>query len=208
MGEVHAGGPCSRARLTGELRDPFRIVSSMARAIDATISDEAIQSAVANRVKRFGAALIDVPGRTICVLQCLKKKGKRLGLISTADVMEVAEWHKSPMAGLFDSTVLSCHVGVAKPDREIYEICLRQLDVSPERAVFVGDGGSSELTGAHRMGLTTVMVTGIIKELWPERIESRKVDADYAIERLSELLDGDFGMHDNGVHGEPASALP
>jgi putative hydrolase of the HAD superfamily len=199
---------CSRARLTGELSDPIRIVSTMARAIDATISDEVIAAAVANRVKRFGAALIDVPEETIRVLQCLKKRGKRLGLISNADVMEVAEWHKSPIAGLFDSTVLSCHVGTAKPNREIYEICLRQLDVSADQAVFVGDGGSSELAGARKVGLATVMITGIIKELWPERIESRKADADYVIERLQELIDEDIGMHNHGVHGRLASSPP
>ncbi|MDD5706359.1 MAG: HAD hydrolase-like protein [Kiritimatiellae bacterium] len=68
------------------------------------------------------------------------------------------------------------------------ELCLRQLDVSADQAVFVGDGGSSELAGARKVGLATVMITGIIKELWPERIDSRKADADYVIERLAELI--------------------
>lgn len=199
---------CSRARLTGELSDPIRIVGNMARAIDPTISDAVIAAAVANRIQRFAAALIDVPGETIRVLQCLKEKGKRLGLISNADVMEVAEWDKSPIAGLFDSTVLSCYVGAAKPDREIYEICLRQLGMSADQAVIIGDGGSSELAGARKVGLATVMITGIIKDLWPERIESRKADADYVIERLSELIDGDIGMHNYGVHGKLASSPP
>jgi putative hydrolase of the HAD superfamily len=192
---------CSRERLTGALSDPIHIVSSMARAIDPGIPDAVIEAAVANRVKRFGAALLDIPAETTHVLERLKRKGKRLGLISNADVMEVAEWSKSPLAGVFDSTVLSCRVGVVKPDREIYEICLRQLDVSPAKALFVGDGGSSELAGAHTVGLVTVMITGIIKELWPERIESRRADADYVIERLPELLNGDD--HDASEKEEP-----
>jgi putative hydrolase of the HAD superfamily len=197
---------CSRERLTGALSNPIRIVSSMARAIDPGIPDAVIEAAVANRIKRFGAALLDIPAETMHVLECLKRKGKRLGLISNADVMEVAEWNKSPLAGLFDSTVLSCHVGVAKPDKEIYDLALRALGVSADQAAFVGDGGSSELSGARRAGLVTVMITGIVKELWPERIESRKADADYVIERLPELLNGDDHMHNQA--SQPIAGKP
>ena len=179
----------SRSRLVGEAVDPFRIIGSMARAIDPAIADETIREATVNRIKRFGAALLGIPLEHKNVLQRLKQSGKKLGLISNADVMEVAEWDKSPIASLFDATVISCRVGAAKPDREIFEICLRQLGVSADEALFVGDGGSSELAGAHAVGLTTVMMTGVIKELWPERIGQHKADADYIVEQLSELLD-------------------
>jgi putative hydrolase of the HAD superfamily len=182
---------CPQDRVTGKVSDPSQIVGSMARAIDPGIPDHVIEAAVANRSKRFGAAMTDIPAETTRVLQCLKAKGKRLGLISNADVMEVAEWPKSPIAGLFDSTVISCHVGVAKPDREIYEISLRELAVAPEEAVFVGDGGSSELAGARKVGLATVMVTGIVSRFWPERVEGRRPHADYVIERLAELVNGE-----------------
>ena len=45
------------------------------------------------------------------------------------------------------------------------------------------------------------MITGIIKELWPDKIASRKADADYVIERLSELLDRSFGSG-SGLRGK------
>ena len=178
----------SMARLTGEQDDPFTIVSEMARAIDPTITDETIAAAVANRVRRFAASIVDIPAETQEVLRTLKSQGKKLGLISNADVMEVAAWDKSPIAGLFDATVLSCHVGAAKPQREIYEVCLNRLGVTADEAVFVGDGGSSELRGAKAVGMTAVMIVGVIRELWPEKIEQRKPDADFVIEHLSELL--------------------
>ena len=115
-------------------------------------------------------------------------RGKKLGLISNADVMEVAAWDKSLIAGMFDTAVLSCRVGAAKPEPRIYEICLDRLGVTANEAVFVGDGGSSELRGAKAVGMTAVMIVGVIRELWPEKIEQRKPDADFVIEHLSELL--------------------
>jgi len=178
----------SRSRLAGQEKDPFRIVSQMARAIDPTIPDETIHAAIANRIKRFEAALLDIPDETKTALQALRARGKKLGLISNADTMEVAAWDKSPLTGSFDAAVLSCSVGAVKPERKIYDICLARLGVKPSDAVYVGDGGSSELKGAQAVGMTTVMMVGIIKDVWAEKIEQRKVHADFVIEHLSELV--------------------
>jgi len=178
----------SRSRLAGQEKDPFRIVSQMARAIDPTIPDETIHAAIANRIKRFEAALLDIPDETKTALQALRARGKKLGLISNADTMEVAAWDKSPLTGSFDAAVLSCSVGAVKPERKIYDICLARLGVKPSDAVYVGDGGSSELQGAQAVGMTTVMMVGIIKDVWAEKIEQRKVHADFVIEHLSELV--------------------
>ena len=101
---------------------------------------------------------------------------------------EVAAWGECPIARLFDSTVISCHVGCVKPEPEIYQISLRELGVEAREAVFVGDGGSSELEGARNVGLTTVMIAGVIREIWPERIPERRRHADFVIERLGELF--------------------
>ena len=75
-----------------------------------------------------------------------------------------------------------------KPEKEIYELSLRQLSVSPAESVFVGDGGSNELEGARKAGMTTIMIPGIIRELWPERIAERQRQADVVIVRLAELV--------------------
>ena len=49
------------------------------------------------------------------------------------------------------------------------------------------DGGSNELEGARNAGMTTIMITGIIRELWPDRIADRRRHADFVIEQLTEL---------------------
>jgi putative hydrolase of the HAD superfamily len=178
----------SRDRLTGRRKDPVDIVATMARAIDPSITDALIEAATKNRLARFAAALMQIPEETRHALRMLKAMGKRVGLVSNADVTDVAAWGECPIARLFDSTVISCHVGCVKPEPEIYQISLRELGVEAREAVFVGDGGSSELEGARNVGLTTVMIAGVIREIWPERIPERRRHADFVIERLGELF--------------------
>ena len=178
----------SRERLIGQVRDPFTMIGTMAHVIDPAIPFEKIEAATENRRRRFENALKQIPEASRKVLARLKAEGKKLGLISNADVMEKAAWPDSPAAGLFDCAIFSCDVGHAKPDREIYEICLRALDVEPGDVVYVGDGSSNELAGARALGMTTVMMTGVIKELWPERVEPRLRHADFVIEKLDELV--------------------
>ena len=180
----------SRDRLVGKVRDPLTMMRSMARALDGSISDEAIREATENRARRFENALKKIPEASRRALEELRSRGKRLGLVSNADAMEIAAWEDSPVAGLFDCVVFSCYAGYAKPEPEIYRICLGELGVEPVDSVFVGDGGSDELRGARELGITTVMMTGVIKQLWPERIEPRLPYADFVIERLDELLAG------------------
>ena len=44
-----------------------------------------------------------------------------------------------------------------KPEAPIYEEALRRLGVSAAEAVFVGDGGSNELSGASAVGMEAVL---------------------------------------------------
>ena len=178
----------SRDRLVGKVRDPVTMMRTMAHAIDMSISLEVVEEATRNRQRRFHKALTQIPDATGDALATLKAKGKKLGLVSNADAMEIAAWEESPVAGLFDCVAFSCDVGYAKPEPEIYQICLDKLGVGPNEAVFVGDGGSDELMGAKAIGLTTVMMAGVIREMWPERIEPRLPYADFVIDTLDELV--------------------
>ena len=176
-------------RLTGKETDPLTIIQSLAQAIDPSIPHHVIQHATENRIQKFAQALIEIPTETVRFFERLKSTGKKIGLLSNADVMECAAWYQSPIAPFFDSVLFSCRAGYAKPARQIYEMSLHELQVRPQDSVFIGDGGSGELEGAQAVGMTTVMMTGIIKDLWPDRIEPRRPYADFVIESLVELIE-------------------
>jgi putative hydrolase of the HAD superfamily len=175
-------------RFAGKFRDPLEITRKLAHAIDPTISEGRIREATAYRLERFRGALANVPEASERALKELRGRGKKIGLISNADVVEMAGWSESPLAHLFDSTIFSCEVGCFKPQREIYELSLRELELAPGQCLFVGDGGSHELLGARMTGLTTVMITGHIVRVIPEKIAERREHADFVIETLEELL--------------------
>jgi putative hydrolase of the HAD superfamily len=177
----------SRWRLSGEQRDPFLIIRDMARLVRADIADALVRKAVAIRIRRFRHALQRIPAENLDMLKRLRTAGVRLGLVSNADAIEVATWADCPLAGLFDSEVISCEVGMVKPEPEIYRRCLGELSLKAGECMFVGDGGSDELAGAKEVGLTTVFVSGVIAELWPERIPARIASADHHLRWAHEV---------------------
>jgi putative hydrolase of the HAD superfamily len=178
----------SHGRLVGAKTDPVEIIRELARAIDPTITEETIRATTDNRIKRFEQTVVDIPEESLATLDALKAQGKSLGLISNADVMEVAAWDKSPLASRFDVAIFSCEVRVAKPDPEIYAIALARLGVTPADVVYVGDGGSDELKSARALGMTTVMMKGVIKHLWPDKVLRGRPHADFIVDDLTELV--------------------
>ena len=58
---------------------------------------------------------------------------------------------------LVDALVLSCEVGAAKPDAEIFRYALDQLDVAADAAVFVDDQ-ADYCAGAVTLGITTAQI--------------------------------------------------
>ena len=175
-------------RLRGKITDSFMIIAQMAHAIDSTISDATIQQAVENRIRRFRHALMNIEDSTLMTLSKLRRAGKVLGLISNADVNEIAGWDDSPLRPFFDCTIFSCQVGYVKPENEIYEKALQELGVDARHVLYVGDGGSDELRGAKNLGMTTVLTTQVIGQLWPERIDKARQFADHTIGEIAQLL--------------------
>jgi putative hydrolase of the HAD superfamily len=177
----------SDLRLKGIKTDPLEIIKDLASQIAPYLLDRELIEIVNLRIKYFEYILINIPHQNIEVLKTLKKQGYLLGLLSNADVMEIRYWNNLPISKLFDTTIFSCNVGYAKPEIEIYELSLNSLGIESQNAIFIGDGGSNELQGAKSIGLTTVIMKGIIKDKCPEKINERCVWADYQIEQLNEL---------------------
>lgn len=58
----------------------------------------------------------------------------------------------------FDVVIASCKVGLAKPQDEIYQLALDQLNTTAEQSVFIDDR-QKNLDPATRMGFTTILAT-------------------------------------------------
>jgi len=122
------------------------------------------------RTEMTRRSLVPVEG-ALPLLDGLRARGLRLGLVSNCS-SEVGElWEESPFAGRFDAIVLSANEGVCKPDAAIYRLALERLGVAAGEAVFIGDGDAGELPGAEAVGMRAVQLG--VRGGWPgERIDS------------------------------------
>ncbi|XP_042636600.1 bifunctional epoxide hydrolase 2 [Orycteropus afer afer] len=57
----------------------------------------------------------------------------------------------------FDFVIESCHVGMAKPEPQIYKLVLDTLQANPNEVVFLDDIGTN-LKPAHDLGMVTILV--------------------------------------------------
>lgn len=119
--------------------------------------DADIDEVVARRLRLTREALVPVEG-ALSTLRALRERGVATGLISNCTEEVALVWDESPFADLVDVAVFSATAGLLKPDRRIYEMALAELGLDGSDCLFVGDGANDELHGAHRVGMTAVLV--------------------------------------------------
>jgi len=143
----------SRARGTfGSAEATLRWVSEQAGGRPRTSE---LLAAVPARVSALKADTRLRPD-AVSALTAIRAKGFSTALISDCTHELPALLPSLPVAALLDVQVFSVEVGMCKPDPEIYLTACRRLGVDPRECVYVGDGGSRELTGAAAVGMTPV----------------------------------------------------
>lgn len=96
--------------------------------------------------------------RTLQTLEAFHDAGYVIGVLSNCSAEVPILWQDTTIARSIHMPVFSCDVGMMKPDPRIYEQVCAGLSVEPMRCIFVGDGGSRELTGAAKLGMEAVLL--------------------------------------------------
>jgi putative hydrolase of the HAD superfamily len=115
----------------------------------------AIRAAMPARVDALRADTQLRP-EAVSALTAIRSRGVRTALISDCTHELPAFLPGLPVAPLLDAQIYSVELGVCKPDPKIYLAACDRLGVGPEDCLYVGDGGSHELTGAAAVGMTPV----------------------------------------------------
>lgn len=120
------------------------------------------------------------------VLAELKRAGFRLGLVTNTSLPHsiiVEEFKQLSLYDYFDTVVCSSEIVFRKPDRAMFEVALRALNVAPEEAMFVGDSYHADVVGAKQVGMKTVWLN-------PDRNPvPGEVKPDYDIVGLDEIFE-------------------
>ncbi len=115
-------------------------------------------------------------------LRRLRQKGLKIGLVTNGLVSDVREiLSRVGLTGLFDVEITSDLVGRMKPSREMFLQALKELSLSPQEVIFVGDHVEYDYRGAKKCGLRTWLVDreGTVGEEDVERIRNLTQLLDY-----------------------------
>ena len=117
-----------------------------------------------------GAKFTVLEENAVDTLEYLKSKYK-LGMITNGSpVFQNNKIVASGLAKYFDDIIISGNVGVHKPDKEIFLMSCRNLGISPQEAVYVGDKMVNDVTGAENAGMTAVLYAKHVNDQYKNRI--------------------------------------
>ena len=142
----------STRRQTGQFPSIREEIRWICRQHGVEPTDKVLSTAVELRY-RFTRSVLRPRADAVSTLRALRSRKILTGLISdcSPDVPEI--WPETSLAGLFDTEIFSCSVGVKKPSPTIYRMACERLEVPPTDCFYVGDGFSGELNGAATYGM-------------------------------------------------------
>jgi putative hydrolase of the HAD superfamily len=170
-------------RMLGKLGGLEDEIRTMLQQLGADPSADLVRELAEIETAGWVSAVTLYP-ETVPVLAALRERGLLLGLISNCSAQAGAVLERIGLAQYFTSIVLSCDVGVAKPDPAIFEQACRTLHVTPEESMFVADGAFTELDAAKRLGMVAVK----IEQAHQSGDYGTSTSFDHRVERLTEVL--------------------
>lgn len=152
-----------------------------------------------DRIKKLHSAWIDfasselkmvIPQGSVDLLQELKDRGYRLGLVSNWQGLLSDFVRHQDMMDLFQLVLTAADVGFYKPRPEIFEAALEDLGVEASQCVFVGGSYAADIVGARKLHMRSFLYDPQLlelKALEPEDI-SQKVVSFEALKQNRRLL--------------------
>ena len=120
---------------------------------------EKVKLAAQGRIDSLNDTFNGIPDATFEMLDELKKRNIKIGLITNTFSDERDFIRASKLFPYFDVALISYEQGICKPDQEIFRRMIEKLDLRPEECLYVGDGGSKELHAAREAGMHPVQCT-------------------------------------------------
>ncbi|MEC5426093.1 HAD-IA family hydrolase [Virgibacillus sp. C22-A2] len=115
----------------------------------------------------------------ISTLESLKNSSIRLGMITNGmGQFQMDNIRSLGIEDYFDTILISEWEGMKKPNPEIFQKALSQVNVSPNESMYVGDHPENDVQGAMNIGMLGV---------WKKDLHWNNVEADFIVDDLKEL---------------------
>lgn len=118
-------------------------------------------------------------------LYLLKRRGYNLGVIANQVEGTAQRLEMWGLLQCFDVLATSAELGIAKPDKLIFEKAFELAGCRPQNSVMVGDRLDNDIIPAKALGMRTVWIRKNLS-IYPH-IDLAKNNADWIIDNLSDL---------------------
>ncbi len=119
-------------------------------------------------------------------LRILKNRGYKLGIVANQSAGIAQRLEHWGILEYFDVVVASAELGIAKPDRLIFEKAIELAGCQPQNSVMVGDRLDNDIIPAKALNMKTVWIRKGLSIY--QSVDLGKNVADFIIDTLSELI--------------------
>ena len=124
------------------------------------------------------------------MLEALKKKGKKIYLLSNAQrIFTEYEMHTLGIAKYFDDIFISSTCGVKKPDSRFFQLLIDKYNLDLTKSIMIGNDAVSDIAGAKSVGMDTFYIHSNIS---PKLQEETYLAADGSEKTGKIMPDADF----------------
>lgn len=142
---------------TGSFKTTQARINYIAHELRVPISTD-LSSRMTNQIESMWIDNVRLYEDAVPLLRELKRKDIRIAIVSNGPVAMDPLCDVLGLTHLIDAFVLSCHIGVTKPNRLIYQEALGSIGVLPRDCIFIGDGNDHELDGAKDLGIFAIKI--------------------------------------------------
>jgi putative hydrolase of the HAD superfamily len=179
----------SEERINGTIQSPEGAIDHVCRILGVHPEDAQINLAAQIRFDMTKRKIMRPRTDAVEILSRLKSEGYKTGLISNCSTETATLWKDTPFAPLIDVALFSCSVGLRKPNSDIYQLTVEQLEVEPQACLYIDDIGISG-AGAAKIGMHPVLIRDPNEDranVYPANAESDKWNGP-VISSLKEVL--------------------
>ena len=124
------------------------------------------------------------------LLEALKKKGKKIYLLSNAQrIFTEYEMHTLGIAKYFDDIFISSTCGVKKPDSRFFQLLIDKYNLDITKSIMIGNDAVSDIAGAKSVEMDTFYIHSNIS---PKLQEETYLAADGSEKTGKIMPDADF----------------
>lgn len=99
---------------------------------------------------------VRVDKEIIFLVKKLKKAGYKLAVLSNTEPPHAKFNRKNKRFKDFSTVILSCEVGLRKPDKKIYELTLTKLNLKASECIFIDDE-PRYIAAASKLGINSIL---------------------------------------------------